>query len=90
LDSSDYIIYITSFILQSEGEEMKFKILGYTVEIQKAKRGYKNGVTRRKWTSSEINTLVRLRSEEHSWKEIGELMNRTAKSCSARYYIVKG
>ena len=69
---------------------MKIKIIGYTVEIRKTKRRYKERVARRKWTSSEINTLLKLRSEGHSWKEIGELMNRSADSCSSRYYIVKG
>jgi hypothetical protein len=63
---------------------MKLKILGYTIDIQKVKE-----IERKEWTQSEIDTLVKLRSEAHSWKEIEELMNRSASDCSNKYYIVK-
>ena len=68
---------------------MKFKIFNYVVIFEIKKRKYKIGYSRRKWTTSETNTLLRLRNEGKSYEEIGKLMNRTASSCYSRIHNIR-
>ena len=65
------------------------KIFGFNLPWAKKRRKRKSGYATKTWTVSETNTMLRLRSEGHSWREIGEMLNRTGPSCSSRYYKVK-
>lgn len=64
-------------------------ILGYEITIKKRKRKVNSGFSRRPWTKSEIDTMLRLRNEGKSWAEVAKLMNRSKQSCTTRYYKVK-
>ena len=64
------------------------KLFGYEIKIKKlAKR--KTGYSKRGWSESETNTMLRFRSEGKSWEEISKLMNRTKSACYGRYYKIK-
>ena len=67
---------------------MKIRIFGYELSLQKKeiKRKVRSRVA---WTGSETNAMLRMRNEKKSWKEIGDLLNRTPNSCYARYYKIK-
>ena len=59
------------------------KLFGYTITITKTKK--KTGYSRRNWTESETNSLLRFRNEGKSWEEISKLMNRSYAAVAARY-----
>ena len=67
------------------------KLFGYEITIKKAKkrRSPDHKVTRRSWSRSELDSLLRLRSENRNWEEIAGLMNRTPVACSTMYSKVK-
>ena len=63
---------------------MTFKILGYTVNIRQTIRPKKKGFTARPWTASEIDSMLRFRSEGKSTKDIAKLLKRTEASIYSR------
>lgn len=67
---------------------MRFNLLGYKVEITRNKEK-RRGYSRRSWTKSETDTMLRLRNEGKSWEEISKLLNRTASAITARHYKIK-
>ena len=67
---------------------MKFNIFGYELKLEFKEKTKRKGYSRRSWTTSETNTLLKFRNEGKSWKEIGELMNRTAQACQNRWYVI--
>ncbi len=66
---------------------MKWTLFKYMLKIIKPKR--RKRISRRPWTASETNTLLRLRNEGKNWNEVSKLLNRTASACSNRYGKVK-
>lgn len=50
-------------------------------ELEKTKS---NG---KKWTEKQINTLLKMRFEQKSFKEIALSIGKTSNSCSVKYYI---
>jgi len=65
------------------------KLFGYEIKIKKVKKQKKTGFSRKVWTASETNTLLRLRSEGKSIEEISKLLNRTRSAINARLYKVR-
>lgn len=65
------------------------RLFGFEIKRIK-KRKKTQGFSRRQWTKSETDTLLRLRNEGKNWKEIASLMNRTDAACYSRYHKVKG
>jgi len=63
------------------------KLFGYEIKIRKVKK--KTGFSRKMWTASETNALLRMRSEGKSIEEISKLLNRTEPSINARLYKVR-
>lgn len=65
-------------------------LFGYEFTIKRKKRAVRGGFSRKSWTKSETDSMLRFRNEGRSWEEIGTLLGRTAASCYARYYKIKG
>lgn len=65
---------------------MKLKIFNIRIEVRRVKR--KGGYSRRKWTNSETDTMLRLWNEGKNKQEIADLLNRTPSSIYARYQKV--
>ena len=63
---------------------MRFKFFSYELIVQQKKRSPLK-YSRRPWTESETNTLLRLRNEGKNWVEVGKLLNRTHSACASRY-----
>jgi len=67
------------------------KIFGYEITIKKvhpkARKSPLKG--RKKWTTSETNTMLRMRSEGKSTEEIAQLLNRTAASVHTRLWKIR-
>ncbi len=65
---------------------MKLKIFNIQIEVRRAKR--KGGYSRRVWSKSETDTMLRLWNEGKNKQEIAELLNRTPNAIYARYQKV--
>ena len=66
------------------------KLFGYEITVKKVKRKKTtHKITRRSWTKSEADALLRLRSENRNWEEIAKLMNRTPIACSNMHSKLK-
>lgn len=69
---------------------MKIKLLGYTLEIHKKKaRKRPAGYSAKRWTKSEINTMLKWHSEGQSTKDIADKLGRTAQAVSTRLYKIR-
>jgi hypothetical protein len=62
--------------------------LEFSVTKQEEKKKKRKGYSRKAWTESETNALLRFRNENKSWREIANLMNRTEASCYTRYHKI--